>query len=45
MSSMFKNQFAFECETNLIEVQTKVENESFKVFEWFRNNYRKVNGT
>ena len=25
----------YECETNLIEVQTKIENESFKVFEWF----------
>ena len=29
----------------LIEVQTKIENECFRIFEWFRNNFLKANGT
>ena len=35
----------YECGANLIETQTKIEPESLKVIEWFRNNYLKANST
>ena len=35
----------FEYEANLIEARTKIETESLKVFEWFRDNYLKANST
>ena len=35
----------YECEENFIEVQTKTETESLKVFEWFPNNQLKPNST
>ena len=35
----------YEWETNLLEAQTKIETESLKVCEWFRNKYLKANST
>ena len=35
----------YECEANLIKAQAKIETESLKVFEWFRNNYIKASRT
>ena len=31
----------YECEANLTEARTKIETESLKVFEWFRNKWYK----
>ena len=35
----------YKCETNLIEVDTKIKIESLKVFKWFWKNYLKEDDT